>query len=137
MTQPERFDAEQFAAALKRVGVPALKADTYAHDLGLLASEVPEAVQCFRDVILRLADVHATMEARLVQAEALVETLTLQASLMAGLVLPTPKPEAKAWPAVDVESAYLGSYSVCSGQRATSTESEAGDQLQQHHMHRN
>ena len=53
MTQAEQFDTQGFAAALKRVGVPALKADTYAHEFGLLASEAPERVQCFRDVILQ------------------------------------------------------------------------------------
>ena len=94
MTQAERFDAEQFAAALKRVGVPALKSNTYAHEMGLLASEVPEAVQCFRDVILRLADLHATLEARLTQAEGLVEEMTREVRPMAGLVLPTHKHEA-------------------------------------------
>ena len=91
-----------------------------------------------RDAIVhRLADVRDDLEARVVVLQVLLEGMTQQLSLLTPPMLPTPKPEAKAWPAVDVESAYLGSYSVCSGQRATSTESEAGDQLQQHHMHRN
>ena len=91
MTQAEKFDPQAFAAALKRVGVPALKSNTYAHEMGLLASEVPEAVQCFRDVILRLADLYATVEARLTQAEGLVEEMTREVRPMAGLVLPTHK----------------------------------------------
>ena len=139
MTQAERFDAQDFADALKRVGVPALKANTYAHEIGLLASEAPERVQCFRDVIYRLADAHASVEAKLIRAEALVESLDQQVNALATLGVPTHKHEAHDWLDVDCGDAYLDASSGCSWHPATSTESEGGDQHRQHqhHMHRN
>ena len=137
MTQAERFDTQDFADTLKRVGVPALKANTCAHEIGLLASEAPERVQCFREVIYRLADAHASVEAKLIRAEALVESLDQQVTALATLGVPTHKQEAHNWLVVDLGDAYLGASSGCSWHPATSTESEGGDQQHQHHMHRN
>ncbi len=94
MTQAEKFDPQNFATALKRVGVPAPRADRFAQEMVPLAAQSPEGFQVLRYLLHRLAELYATEEAQLIRVEALVEEMTREVRPMAGLVLPTPKPEA-------------------------------------------